>query len=109
MDEDDILDELPTDGDRRTFETQYAGRPPSIAIVEAIAAIEGIQSPDIEFTLYESIDPEALDTLFDDRKTAEEATSETETGAVAEFRVNDYVVNVNADGSLTIEAPEEPE
>lgn len=104
MNGDELPDNLPTDGDQRTFETEYAGRPPSIAIIEAIAAIEGVQSPDVEFTLYERIDPDALDALFADHETDGEA----ENGVVAEFRVNDYVVNVKPDGTLTIEAPEEP-
>lgn len=105
MDEDDITDDLPAEGDQRTFNMEYAGRPPSIAIIEAIAAIEGIQSPDVDFTLYESIDPDALDTLFSGRETEEEAENDT----VAEFYVDDYSVKVNANGTFTVEAPEETE
>lgn len=101
MVDDDLPESLPDDGGKYTFETEYAGRPPSIAIVEAIAAIEGVPSNDVEFTLYESVDPEALDTLF------EEGTDTTtrDTDVVAEFQINDYTVDVTSDGTLTVNAP----
>ena len=102
---DDLPERLPDDGGQTTFETEYTGRPPSIAIVEAIAAIEGVSSDNVEFTLYESLDPEALDTLFD------ENTDMTgrETNVIAEFQISDYTVHVTSEGTLTVTAPEDSE
>ena len=103
MGEDDERPEsLPDDSNPLHFETEYAGRPPSIAIVEAIAAIEDVTPTDVEFTLYEQLDPEALDTLFDEQNDPEE----TEADVVAEFHIDDYTVQVTADGQLTVTMPE---
>lgn len=96
----DIGDDLPPDGETRTFETEYDDRPPSIAIVEAIASIEGVRSTDVDFSLYDSVDSDALDTLFADGDDG---------GVVAVFHVSDYVVTVRDDGTITVEAPEESE
>lgn len=39
------------------------GRPPSERVVEAVAAASGVSPLDFEPTLYETVDPEALDSL----------------------------------------------
>ncbi|WP_345779787.1 HalOD1 output domain-containing protein [Halosolutus halophilus] len=41
------------------------GRPPSLAIVEAVAAVEGVAPTEFD-PLYETIDPESIDQLFTD-------------------------------------------
>lgn len=101
MVDDDSPESLPNDGEQHTFETEYTGRPPSIAVVETIAAIEGVASNDVEFTLFESLDPDALDTLFDEQT----ETTEQEDDVVAEFKVNDYTVEITSSGKLTVNAP----
>lgn len=105
MVEENIPEVLPDAGERHTFETEYTGRPPSIAIVEAIAAIEEVSPNDVGFTLYDSVDPEALDTLFDERAD----TTRRETDVIAEFHVSDYTVKVASDGALTVSARGETE
>lgn len=104
-DSDGFPEGLPDDGGQTTFETEYTGRPPSIAVVEAIAAIEGVSSNDVEFTLYESLDPEALDILFDESADM----TERETNIVAEFHISDYTVEVASNGELTVTARGETE
>ena len=102
MDDDEYPERLPDDSTPLTFETDYTGRPPSIAIVEAIAAIEDVTPTDVEFTLYEELDPESLDTLFDEQDDPEEA----EADVVAEFHIDKYTVQVTSDGQLTVTMPE---
>lgn len=93
---------LVTDGGKHTFEAEYTKRPPSIALVEAIAAIEDVHPTDVDFFLYESIDPDALDTLFANPKDDNETTDDNE--IVAEFRVDGYVVQVRDNGKITVRA-----
>ena len=40
-------------------------RPPSIAVVETIAALEGVDPIDLRTPLFEEVDPGALDALLD--------------------------------------------
>lgn len=107
MNTDDIPKELLTDGGQHTFETEFSRRPPSTAIIESIAAIEDVQPTDVDFSLYENIDPDALDTLFANPEDDEEPTEEKE--VVAEFRVGNYVVQVRENGTITITAPDQSE
>lgn len=104
MDEDDTPVEGPPDSDH-LFETDWGGRPPSVAIVKAIAAVEGEQPTAVDFTLSESINPDALNTLLNTQETDEE----TAAGVVAEFPVKDYDVTLATDGTLTLEASTETE
>lgn len=69
------------------------GRPPSIAIVESIAAIEGSDPTDLEFVLYDFVDPDALDRLL---------LGATGGDLSVELRVGHYLVTVRADGSLQL-------
>ncbi|MGM0399597.1 MAG: HalOD1 output domain-containing protein [Halobacteriota archaeon] len=73
------------------------GRPPSIAIVETIAAIEGTDPTELEFFLYDFVAPEALDRLFLAEKGGDLAV---------ELRVSDHLVTVRADGSLRLRTVE---
>lgn len=41
----------------------WSTKSPSIAVVEAIAAIENIEPENLPLTLYEYVNPESLDTL----------------------------------------------
>ena len=60
MDAEELQAKLPDDG-QKTVETEYGATPPSIAIVNAIAEMEGVSPTEIDFTLYENVDPDALD------------------------------------------------
>lgn len=102
MSRENVADYLPDEGDRRVFETGYDATPPSIAIVCAIAEIEEKEPTDVDFTLYETLDPDALDALFRDDATRDESREVS----IAEFSVSDYRVSIRSDGSISIEAPE---
>ena len=95
----DITTELLTDGGQNTFETEYTTRPPSIALVESIAAIEGVPPTDVDFPLYESVDPDALDILFAD---PEDDETPDDGEIVVEFRVNGYMVQIRNNGRITV-------
>jgi len=45
-------------------------RSTSVSIVEAIAASEGVSPADLQFTLYEYVNPDALDALCDCHRSA---------------------------------------
>lgn len=107
MDTSDIPNELLTDGGQHTFEAEFSRRPPSIAIVESIAAIEDVTPTDVDFSLYEDIDPDALDTIFANPDDDEETTEDGE--IVAEFQIDGYVVQVRDNGTITITAPDQSE
>lgn len=107
MDSSDIPTELPTDGGQHTFETESGKRPASIAIVESIAAIEGVHPTDVDFSLYESIDPDALDTLFANPEDDEETAGEDK--IVAEFQTDGYVVQIRENGKIMVKALDQSE
>lgn len=73
------------------------GRPPSIAIVETIAAIDGTDPLDPNFFLNDFVDPDALDRLFFEQRGGE---------VVIDLRVKDFLVTVRADGGLLVRSPE---
>lgn len=95
-----------TDGGQRTFETETGKRPASIAIVESIAAIEGINPSKVDFSLYESIDPEALDTIFENSEDEGETSDDK---IVAEFPVDGYVVQIRNTGKITVKGRNQSE
>jgi hypothetical protein len=64
--------------------------PLSRAVVEAVAARDGIDPVDVETPLYEVVDPDALDALFDGR--AGEVT----------FEYSGYRVTVTESGEVTL-------
>lgn len=86
-------------GDRTRIEHTYdESTPASTAIVRAVAAAENVDPvdcpTDLEFTLYEHIDPEALDTLVDGRHDHAPLT--------VEFDVNQYHIKVEDTGRISI-------
>lgn len=103
MADDDCDGGPPDDATHLTFETDYTGQSPSTAIVETIATIEGVTPTDVNFTLHDRLDPEALDTILGGR----DASTGTETEVVAEFTIDDYTVRVTSNGKLTVNAPED--
>lgn len=77
--------------------TRYSSdEPPSETIVRALAAINGVEPEELQL-LYESIDPEALDTLFGTPVVGQE-----EENLVIEFVVSGHRVIVKSDGNITI-------
>lgn len=68
----------------------------SIAIVRAIAAIENVDPTDLEFTLYDYVNPEALDLLVD---------HEGAGNADVRFTMNGYRVRVRDTGEIVVREP----
>ena len=70
---------------------------PSRAVVEAVADHEGVDPVDLKPSLYDAVDPEALDAMFRGAATdAGEATPEVE------FTYHGHRVRVSADGSVSL-------
>ncbi|WP_254761960.1 HalOD1 output domain-containing protein [Natrinema marinum] len=80
--------------DFRTSNATSKRGPVSIRVVEAVAAREGIDPFEVSPPLHDSIDPAALDALFEPTMTGDRAT-----GTVT-FRFHDYRVRVGSDGSV---------
>lgn len=73
------------------------GERPSRAVVDAIAASEGVGPTEVEPPLYRAIDPEALDDLFSARaKPADEPV------LTVRFDYHDYAVTVHRDGETSV-------
>lgn len=64
---------------------------PSEAVVEAVAEAEGVDPMGLHTTLYEVIDPDALDALF-------QSSSADAAAPRIEFTYHGYVVTVTGDG-----------
>lgn len=51
---------------RRTYD--WTATSPSVAAVEALASVEGVDPLELDVALYDHVDPEALDALIDGEK-----------------------------------------
>ncbi len=71
--------------------------PVSIRVVEAVAAREEIDPLEMSPPLHDSIDPAALDALFEPTRTGER------TPGTVTFRFHGYRVRVESDGSIDLE------
>lgn len=69
---------------------------PSRAVIEAVAAHEGVDPIDLETPLHRAVDPDALDALVDDAATGDAATPRIE------FTYDDYRVRVAGDGTVAV-------
>lgn len=98
MGDNENIDESPSDGDY-LVETDYTEQSPSTAVVEALSAVEGVDPTAADFTLYEKINPDALNSLFETRTPDEEK----EDTVVVIFSVKDFTVKITSGGTLTIE------
>jgi hypothetical protein len=67
----------------------------SIAVIEAIAEAKGIEPTELEATLYDAVDPDALDRLFTDR--GDEALA----GRVV-FDLGAHEVTVQSNGDVLV-------
>ena len=91
---------LEYDSGSMTYHTRYeptVKSAASLAIVEAIAAIEACDPRDLPVALYDCIDPDALDALF---RTRRDGTPRS--GGRVEFTFDAYDVCVHADGRISI-------
>lgn len=84
------------------------GKPPSRAVIEAVANTEGVspvklRPPEYE-PLHAAIDPESLDGLFD-----RQADGTQRAGGSVAFRYCGYHVVVTADGTVTLESTDDSE
>jgi hypothetical protein len=64
-------------------------------IVRALAVVEDVEPTELDL-LYESIDTEALDSLFGDPLISDEPPT------IVKFGVSDYRVVVSSDGQITV-------
>ena len=71
--------------------------PPSLAVVEAVAARQGVDPMALERTLFEAIDPDALDRLV--RSAAEEPSYSPFS---VSFRYYGYGVVVSSDSAVDL-------
>lgn len=71
-------------------------KPPSIAVVEAVAAENGVEPAELDCILADVIDPVALDALF-----ASTPDRRRDSGVV-EFPFCDCAVTVRADGTVDV-------
>ena len=72
---------------------------PSLEVVEAIAAREGLDTTDLDVSLYESIDPDALDALVETSR-----DRPARSPIRVQFSYHGYDVTVSSDGSLSVRA-----
>jgi hypothetical protein len=68
--------------------------PLSATVIRAVAAAKGVDPTDCDLELYEAVDLEALDTLFEGRS--------RDGRWRFEFSIADHLVVVEGDGSVTI-------
>jgi len=79
-------------------DTDESSHPPSIAVVEAVAAERGVSPRELDERLADVIDPKALDALIasvDGRTPAPEF--------VVQFSFCDCLVAVSADGAVSVQ------
>jgi len=74
--------------------TYPTGRSLSSAVVEAVAEDMDTKPEELPVSLYEAIEPDALDTLFE---------SQNSSDGVVVFSYCDYEVTVTADGDVSLE------
>jgi len=86
----------PETAGRSEFECSFdADESPSREVVQAIAAVKGVEPTGVD-PLYDHIDPEALDAMFDG------TTGTSEHDARVSFRVDDLRIEVSEDRRVTV-------
>lgn len=83
--------------DRVTRYRRGEDEPPSVAVVNAIAEVQGVDAAAVAPTLHEQTDPDALDSLFADRLDG----TPRSTGQVV-LRIDDLEVVVQARGDVLV-------
>lgn len=79
-----------------SFSPSDPSEPISQSVVDAVAGAEGVDPLDLEDPLYEVVDPDALDALFQSESAAVEGH--------VEFRYYGYEVTVTGSGHVSLEA-----
>lgn len=69
--------------------------PPSIAVVETMAEVHGVEPTELDVTLYDIVDPDALDAIF---------LGGTVGDISVRLQVGRHLVTIRGDGSIQIEA-----
>lgn len=86
----------PSESSERTFHTRYTGdEPTSVAVIRALASVEGVAPSSLD-PLYHSVDPDALDRIFDTPVVFEDED------VTAQFTASGYRVTIRTDGTITI-------
>lgn len=75
----------------RIVEKMVADRRSSLAVVELLASLEGVQPHETSFQLNDYVDGEALDRLLSSANSAVEVS----------FTIEEYRVTVDSDGNVT--------
>ena len=70
----------------------WASPGPSVAVLDALSDIEDVSPLELDFVLYDYVDPESLDSLVTDRRGSR---------VVIQFSVRGYHVRIDAD-TITI-------
>ena len=70
--------------------------PPSIAVIRKVATLEGVDPTELP-PLYDSIDPEALDSLLEKR-----ADHSTDEAVSIEFTYGEYSIVVDSTGAIDV-------
>ncbi|MXV64135.1 hypothetical protein GS429_19105 [Natronorubrum sp. JWXQ-INN-674] len=90
-----------TEGDGDSVDS-WCQKPPSQAIIEAVAEAEGVSPEDVHPPTYDAlhtvVDPQALDALF-----ATRPDGAPRAGGDVSFLYCGYEVTVERDGSITLE------
>lgn len=73
----------------------------STTVIHALADCMGVDVTDSRLSLYDAVDPDALDALFRPRY-----DGTPRTGGRLSFVVNDHYVTIETDGEILIEPPE---
>jgi hypothetical protein len=84
-------DDGPTDHVQTRFGSDQS---PSESVVRALAALDGVEPASLD-PLYQYVDPDALDALFE-----KEGTDHVD--LVVSFSVDEYQVTVREDGTTTV-------
>jgi len=71
---------------------------PTQAVIKAVAEAENLDPIDLNSPLYDAINPEALNSLFDSH-----AGKETQPNGKVIFEFHGYVVIVTSDGNVVLE------
>lgn len=97
---------VPTEFDGRdvhhTHHDTVAGDALSMAVIEAVAAVAGVDPSRTRIPLERSVSPDALDELF------QQTVDETDEFACLIFPVWDYTVVVHADGNIFVHEGDSP-
>lgn len=97
-------DDEPTPGVRASIRAEFDWSEvnPSTAVVETVAIAADRAPRELE-ALYDTIDPDALDTLI-----CSTGTDSTDADATVTFALNGYQVTVKRDGSVVVRPDEVP-